>query len=155
MSAQTTLPLPANWLVPPAARWLGFAGAIPFVAGAFASLPVAGALRPWGLPLLLDYGAIILSFMGGVHWGAAMMRGDADVGSLGRSVASALVALPAALIGGAAGLLLLAAGFLGLLLYDEQETRIGRLPKWYPDLRRPLTAIVAVSLLVGAAAQVW
>lgn len=155
MSLHTTLPPAADWLVPPAARWLGFAGLIPFVAGALATLPVSGALRPYGLPLLLDYGAIILSFMGGVHWGAAMMRDDAETGPLARSVASALIGLPAALVGGAAGLLLLAAGFLGLLIYDEQETRVGRLPGWYPHLRRPLTAIVTVSLLVGAAAQLW
>lgn len=155
MTAQTTVPPSAKWLVPPAARWLGFAGAVPFVAGALASLPVAGTLRPLGLPLLLDYGAIILSFMGGVHWGAAMMRGDAEVGPLGRSVAASLLALPAALIGGALGLIMLAAGFVGLLFYDEQETRIGRLPSWYPHLRRPLTAIVTASLLAGAAAQFW
>lgn len=153
MTAQNTISPSPAWLVPPAARWLGFAGLIPFVAGAFASLPVAGELRPFALPLLLDYGAIILSFMGGVHWGAAMMRDDSGVGPLGRSVASALIALPAALIGGAAGLVLLAAGFLGLLLYDERETQVRRLPRWYPHLRRPLTAIVTTCLLIGAAAQ--
>ncbi len=155
MTAQTTVPSSSNWLVPPAARWLGFAGAIPFVAGALASLPMAGALRPFGLPLLLDYGAIVLSFMGGVHWGAAMMRNQSELGPLGRSVIPSLIAFPAALVGGAPGLLLLAAGFLGLLAYDEQETRFRRLPSWYPHLRRPLTTIVTLSLLVGAAAQFW
>jgi len=139
--------------VPPAAKWLGFAGALPFIAGALASLPFAEPLRPFGLALLLDYGAIILSFMGGVHWGAAMLRNDNGLGPLGRSVIPALVALPAPLIGGPYGLALLAAGFAGLFLYDEQETRAGRLPAWYPQLRRPLTAIVVASLVVGAAAR--
>jgi hypothetical protein len=155
MSLHITLPPAAGWLVPPAARWLGLAGLIPFVAGALATLPISGALRPYGLPLLLYYGAIILSFMGGVHWGAAMMRDDPGFGPLGRSVASALIALPAALIGGAAGLMLLSAGFLGLLIYDERETQGRRLPRWYPHLRRPLTAIVTTCLLIGAAAQFW
>ena len=70
-------------IVPPAAKWLGAAGLLPFLAGAVASLPVAGALRPFGEPLLLAYGAIILSFMGGVHWGAAMLRDDASLPALG------------------------------------------------------------------------
>ncbi len=147
MSAQTTLP--------PAAKWLGYAGALPFVAGALASIPLAGELRPFGLTLLLDYGAIILSFMGGVHWGAAMQRNDSGLGALGRSVAPSLVALPALLIGGIAGLALLAAGFAGLLVYDLGETRAGRVPQWYPLLRRPLTAIVVSCLAIGVAAQSW
>jgi Protein of unknown function (DUF3429) len=142
-------------IVPPAAKWLGAAGLLPFLAGALASLPVAGALRPFGEPLLLAYGAIILSFMGGVHWGSAMTRGEADWGPLGRSVAPALLALPAALIGGGAGLALLAAGFLGLWGYDEQETIGGRTPRWYPALRRPLTAVVVAALAVGALARLW
>ncbi|WP_363346790.1 DUF3429 domain-containing protein [Methylocystis echinoides] len=140
--------------LPEAAKWLGYAGAIPFFAGALASIPFfAGTLRPFGLTLLLGYGAIILSFMGGVHWGAAMQRDDPGPGPLGRSVAPSLLALPALLIGGVSGLILLAAGFMGLLFYDLAETRAGRAPQWYPKLRRPLTAIVVSCLVVGAAAQ--
>lgn len=141
--------------VPAAAKWLGFSGLIPFLAGAVVSLPVAEALRPYGLLLLLVYGAIILSFMGGVHWGAAMMRNETDGRPFAASVVSSLVALPAALIGGPAGLLILAAGFAGLLVFDEQETRAGRLPGWYPLLRRPLTAVVVACLLIGAAARLF
>lgn len=139
--------------LPPAAKWLGYAGAIPFVAGALASIPLFRTLQPFGLSLLLDYGAIILSFMGGVHWGSAMQRKDVGLGPLGRSVAPSLLALPALLVGGIAGLSMLAAGFAALLYYDLNETAAGRAPKWYPLLRRPLTAIVVSCLVVGAAAQ--
>ena len=136
---------------PQAARQLGYAGAIPFVAGALACLPFAGSLREWGVLLLLDYGAIILSFMGGVHWGAAMLRDDTSLAPLGKSVAPSLLALVATLIGGRTGLFLLASGFAGLLFYDENETAVGRVPSWYPSLRRPLSAIVISALLIGAA----
>lgn len=142
----------ADHRVPPAAIWLGFSGALPFIAGALATLPIAEHYRGLGLTLLVDYGAIILSFMGGVHWGAAMLRSDQDPRPLYFSVLPALIALPAALVGGVTGLVLLAAGFAGLLLFDERETRAGRLPAWYPTLRRPLTAIVVGSLIAGAAA---
>lgn len=138
--------------VPPPAVWLGFSGALPFIAGALASLPFAEVYRSFGQAVLIDYGALILSFMGGVHWGAAMLRGDRASAPYSISVLPALIALPAALIGGTPGLILLAAGFVGLLLFDERETRAGRLPGWYPALRRPLSAIVVGALIVGAIA---
>jgi hypothetical protein len=134
---------------PSAAIYLGYAGAIPFVAGALATFPISGSLREWGVVLLLNYGAIILSFMGGVHWGAAMLRDDSSLASLGKSVAPALLALVATLFGGKAGLLLLASGFAGLLIHDQRETAAGRLPAWYPSLRRPLSAIVISALILG------
>lgn len=138
---------------PPAAKWLGYAGALPFIAGAIGSMPFAEALRPFAFMALLGYGAIILSFMGGVHWGVAMIRGDHEWAALGRSIVPALLALLAVMLGGAIGLGVLAAGFAGLLAYDEQETRAGRVPEWYPSLRRPLTAIVVTCLVIGALAR--
>ena len=139
-----------NVKTPLAALQLGFAGAIPFFAGAFACLPFIGSMHDLGLWLLLHYGAIILSFMGGVHWGAAMMRNDITLGSLGRSVLPSLLALPAVFLGGVVGLIILIMSFGLLLFYDEQETTAGRLPAWYPYLRRRLTMIVIACLMTGA-----
>ena len=139
--------------VPSAAVQLGYAGLMPFLAGALLTFPIAGDMRPWGTTLLLGYGAIILSFMGGVHWGAAMIRDDVTTPALGKSVAPSLVALPAILIGGLPGLVILLLGFAGLLAWDETETKNGRVPGWYPHLRRPLTAIVCLSLATGVAAS--
>ncbi len=138
---------------PAAAVWLGYAGLLPFFAGAVLTLPLAGALRPWGTIVLIGYGAIILSFMGGVHWGAAMMRNDVTTQSLGKSVAPSLVALLAVIAGGQIGLVILSLGFGGLLAWEEGETKIGHVPGWYPYLRRPLTALVAMSLIAGAIAS--
>lgn len=139
--------------VPDAALRLGYAGLLPFFAGAILTLPLAGACRPWGTIVLMGYGAIILSFMGGVHWGAAMMRDDLTTQTLGKSVAPSLVALLAVIVGGAIGLVILALGFAGLLAWDEHETKIGHVPAWYPNLRRPLTALVVLSLITGALAS--
>ena len=44
-------------------------------------------------------------------------------------------------------------GFAGLLAWDERETKIGHVPAWYPYLRRPLTALVTLSLMTGALAS--
>ena len=87
----------------------------------FSDDPLRGVWRLW--PLLLIYGAIILSFMGGIHWGAAMLHDDASFNALGRSVLPSLLALAAAALGGALGLVLIALGFCGLLVYDESEVR--------------------------------
>ena len=139
----------ASSKTPTAAVWLGYAGAIPFILGAALLLFGGASLRGLASGLLLNYGAIILSFLGGVHWGASIARDDSGFGPLGRSVTPALVALIAITVGGAPGLGALIVGFCALLLYDEHESRDGRTPGWYPKLRRPLTALVVGSLIAG------
>ena len=65
--------------IPSAALALGLAGLIPFFAGAAAqwvSLPLLP--QATGLKLTIVYGAIILSFLGGIRWGTAI--GPYDTG---------------------------------------------------------------------------
>jgi hypothetical protein len=132
--------------VPPVAAALGYAGAIPFLAGATG---VALALLPAGP--LLAYGAVILAFMGGIHWGLGMPGALPDGRRLGLSVVPALLGWAALLLGGRHGLLLLAVAFLGVLALDLAAARSGAAPAWYPSLRVPLTAVVVASLLLAAA----
>ena len=143
------------WAVPHSVLVLGFAGALPFVVAAllaFAGPPSSAA----AVTSLLVYGAITLSFMGGVQWGLTMASGQLSIARLGISVLPALVAWVAALLGGAPGLLLLAAAFAGLLAYDLKTVREGRAPPWYPALRWPLTLVVVASLVLGAlATSAW
>ena len=135
--------------VPSAAAWLGFTGAIPFVAGLVGSLaPSLAIVGPYGL---LAYGAVILSFLGGVHWGLAMSADSAPL-RLAASVAPSLVSWAALLWGGRLGLLGLAVAFAILLAFDLREAASGRAPAWYPALRRPLTAIVVACLALAGLA---
>ena len=132
--------------VPQAAIWLGFAGAIPFVAGLLGSLvPQLAIVGPFGL---LAYGAVILAFLGGVHWGLAMTAGSAPV-RLVASIVPSLVAWAALLWGGRPGLLGLAVAFALLLAFDLREAAGRHTPAWYPALRRPLTAIVVTCLALA------
>ena len=140
---------------PVISRQLGYAGAVPFVVGAIAALPFSGIYRDYGIWLLLNYGAIIFSFMGGVHWGAAILRGDLGIKTLGCSVIPSLISLLAVCLGANAGLWLLLIGFVGLLYYDEFETKHGRVPNWYPSLRRPLTCIVVSCLAIGDISAIY
>ena len=69
------------------ARWLGYAGALPFLAlgllvlwpefirPEFIRLQISSIMRFSEASIafaLLSYGAIILSFLGGLHWGRAV-----------------------------------------------------------------------------------
>ncbi|MDJ0945003.1 MAG: DUF3429 domain-containing protein [Kiloniellales bacterium] len=145
---------PAQARIPNAAVWLGALGLIPFL---------AGALAPWLLPpqrlpqadlALIGYGAVILSFLGGVHWGLAAPEGRP--GQLGFSVLPSLVGWLALLVAtfDALGpaLWLLAAAFATLLPGDLLAAGRGLAPGWYPRLRLPLTLVVVACLIVGVLA---
>ena len=68
--------------VPPAAAVLGLAGVLPFVAAAVGSLQ-PGPLGAFALTALIAYGAVILSFLGGIHWGMAIHRANPSYSHLG------------------------------------------------------------------------
>ncbi len=133
---------------PPAALALGFLGLAPFFAAA-AMLVLAPAQRDAAMLALLAYGAVILSFLGGVRWGLAIAgaAGDRLFWPLLVSIAPSLIGWAAVLIGARAGLALLAAGLAVLLLADW---RLASAPAWYRALRVPLSAGAIASLALGA-----
>ncbi|MBP0049541.1 DUF3429 domain-containing protein [Marinobacterium sp. AK62] len=51
------------------AHWLGYAGLIPFV-----GLTLGMGLHPLTPVAFVTYSAVILSFLGGIHWGVALSR---------------------------------------------------------------------------------
>lgn len=136
---------------PPAgAMALAVAGLLPFIAGALSALglvehPVFLLGYASGSALLLAYGKVILSFMGGALWGFAA-RDGAGVIPL---VISVLPALWAVLLVGAS-LPLLALGFALLLIADFRFTAQALAPNWWMSLRIPITAVAVISLLTGA-----
>lgn len=148
--------------VPMSAAFLGYFGAVPFVAGAAALWFGPPSITTPALLGQTFYAAVILSFMGGVRWGLAM-AGDLPprFGPLTLSVIPALMAWAALLIlmmlpgaGTIGALVLLIVGFLGLLWSDIQASRSGTAPAWYSRLRLPLTAIVVTSLAASLAALI-
>ncbi len=135
--------------VPEPAALLGAAGLLPFVVGALATLD-GGALGRRAPGALLAYAAVILSFMGGVHWGLAMSAARPSWLRYGASVVPALLGWAALLAGGRAGFVLLAASFASLYAYDRGAVRAGEAPAWYPALRWPLTLVVCLCLALAA-----
>lgn len=143
------LPTPSPTAVPRAAIVLGAAGVVPFAASA-AIVLAGGVAAPLAQLAILTYGAVILAFLGGVHWGLALRDPAPQTGLLVAGVVPSLVGWAGVLIGGGLGLALLILGFLGVLALDGQLARAGTAPAWYPRLRLPLTAAVVACLLVAA-----
>jgi hypothetical protein len=142
--------------VPRAAKWFGALGAIPFVFLALAAPFLEASFQEGAHFALAAYGAVILSFLGGIHWGLAMACAGPAQGNgttfarLGVGVLPSLVGWGALLLSRPIGLLVLAAAFLGLLLFDCHASRKARMPAWYPKLRWPLTVVVVASLTLAA-----
>ena len=144
-------------MIPQPALFLGLAGLMPFAACAIQIVtgqPMGPRLVGPALYALTIYGAVILSFMGGIQWGTAMATTTSSPSDVWRrytvSVLPSLVAWGGVWIGGRNGLLLLAAGFAVSFLYDQWTTSNGETPHWYPRLRLGLTAGVVICLVAAA-----
>ena len=139
--------------IPRAPLLLGLAGVLPFAWGALTVLiPALGdwswsniGARLTGRTLLLLYGTVILSFMSGVNWGFATRAEGRHAAVL--YALSTLPALWAVFLGFST--LLLALGFLALLLLDRHVQKAGLAPPWWMRLRLLLTALVVLCLLPG------
>jgi len=138
--------------IPVAALVLGLAGLIPFAAGAASLWVRLPLLSPeTGLQLVVVYGAIILSFLGGIRWGTAIGPYDAgrQAPEFAASVMGSLAGLSAAFLPAIPALALLIAGFLAQGLWDVMSVDSGRLPGWFGRLRMILTAGVVVALVTA------
>ena len=147
--------------LPPFAAILGAAGLIPF---AGASLGALARDYPWSeicLLALVAYGAVILAFLGGVHWGFALLDGPAQTlgvrrARLGLGVVPSLIGWGALLIAFAGfplgGVALLLAGYIATTVAEGRAARMGLVPPGYLLLRYILAAVVIVflvSVLIG------
>ena len=137
---------------PACVTWLGYGGLLPFIGLVILMLvdPVHGPL--WS-GALIGYGAVILSFVGALHWGVAMAAPGLDP-ALRRhafiwSVMPALIAWPATMLAGTLASLLLVVGFVLHLLQDLRLAPAAKLPAWYLPLRGQLTLVACVCLLVN------
>lgn len=128
--------------MPMAARVLGYAGVLPFLAP-IVVVGLAGAdLEAQAVRAFVSYGAVILSFLGGIRWGLVSRLQPVPAMSLVLAVLPSLWAfgLLAGFEGRAAcwGLL---AGFLAMGVADWRQPAQGS-AKWMMSLRAQLTLAV-------------
>lgn len=151
-----------NRRLPTLAVILGIGGVIPFVVCAIASFRPDPVEAPLMLRALLSYGAVILSFVGAVHWGFALSPAPTDPSpqmadgrrieraQLILGVLPALIGWVALLIGQLAstwwGLAMLLVGFAATMGVERQAARVGAMPPGYIWLRWALTIAVIVVL---------
>lgn len=135
---------------PPIVRWLGFGGLLPFVALAAVMFVDRHHSALWR-DALVAYGAVILSFVGALHWGFAMSQ--SDMTTLQRkhsflwSIVPSLIAWSALLLTYKYATALLVSGFMIHFWQDKRLVKQVDLPVWYLPLRLQLTLVACVSLL--------
>ena len=168
---------PAGFMHVPVA--LGLAGAIPFVALAAPLAPALGGYVPAGLfpverraEAQAKYGAAIVSFLGGMHWGFAG-AGFAEAGAAAGAGASAaakealllagparfawsvvpsLLAWPALMCATPYALVAVAASLAATLAADAGFAAKKLMPRWLMPLRFGLTGVAVLGLLASVPA---
>ena len=135
------------------ARLLGFGGLLPFVILAAATMMELHTPFAPAHALLIGYGAVILSFVGALHWGAQLSahKVSAHKLSAGRfiwSVVPALIGWVALMLPAKLGALCLIGGLVMCWGYDMRLIRKKEWPSFMGALRTILTAIACLSLSV-------
>jgi hypothetical protein len=150
--------------LPPFAVALGIAGLVPFIGCGIAAVSTADTQAVPAFAALIAYGAVILAFLGGVHWGFVLApQPDSDVAAsaparLAQPNLRLLLGVLPSLIGWAAlltlqfaapaiALAILIIGFLATVIAEWQMRRRAVIPTGYMWLRWGLSLVVLVTLI--------
>jgi Protein of unknown function (DUF3429) len=131
---------------------LGYSGLLPFAGLALLIWLVDTELTAFVALALAGYGAVIVSFLGGIHWGIGFKLGaDAPPFHFLWGVMPSLMAWLALLMPPFAGLPLLALALGVCYAVDHKSYPSAGLSAWLP-MRARLTLVAAFSCLIGAGA---
>ena len=146
------MPLSARTL--PLIQRLGHAGLLPFVLLAAAVWLVTPDLLPFTALALCTYAALIVSFLGGIHWGIGWLQAGRRDG-LGVhflwGVMPSLLAWPGVLMPPYAGLVWLGLVLIVCYLVDRRLFVRASLTPWL-TMRFRLTTVASLSCFLGAGA---
>ncbi|KAI1120877.1 hypothetical protein F5Y10DRAFT_257546 [Nemania abortiva] len=157
--------------------WLGLAGTLPYLGTSVSTVYLAWVLNtPWPAPstlvnnllisqetasnvlaalepIQLGYGAIIISFLGAVHWGLEYTEKTPDQirtrFRYGIGVVAPIVAWPTLFMPVEFALTTQFAAFVALYFADARATVRGWAPAWYNTYRFALTAVVGVAIVIS------
>lgn len=134
--------------IPAIASRLGHAGLLPFVLGAALVWIVWPDVQPYVSASLSAYAAVVVSFLGAVHWGLAMRGGEPR--RFVWSVVPVPVAAVAVMMPPSSGLVIHGVMLVACYLVDRRVYPALGLDGWL-TLRFRLSALAALSCFVGAA----
>ncbi|KAG6334321.1 hypothetical protein ID866_4766 [Astraeus odoratus] len=158
--------------VPTPALVMGLAGGLPYIASAGTTVYLAhqAGLTAMGLATNIDpgvaltvldqalnfqvhYGAVMLSFLGALHWGMefAEYGGQQGYKRLMLGVAPAIVAWSTITLEPMIALLCQWLGFTGLWYADNRATTAGWAPIWYSQYRFYLSLLVGTCIIGSVA----
>ncbi|KAF5373608.1 hypothetical protein D9758_000966 [Tetrapyrgos nigripes] len=160
--------------VPQSVMVFGLAGGLPYIGTAATTVYLAyeAGLAASGVPINIDpgvaitvldqalnvqvtYGAVMLSFLGALHWGMefAGLGGHKGYARLALGAAPVLFAWPTLALQPMTALVLQWVGFTGLWWADAKATSMGWTPKWYSQYRFYLSILVG-TCIIGSLAGV-
>jgi len=144
----STLPPP-----PPAALRLAYAGLLPFALGAAFAwlLPPGMDEHTFALLGLSAYAAVVLSFLGAVHWGRALQAGDQARFPYVWAVVPALLGTMGALMPAYAGLVLQGLALVACYAVDRQQYALWGAQSWL-TVRFRCTLLASLCCFLAAAA---
>lgn len=130
------------------ANHLSYLGVLPFAACVLvAMLADSQHWSTLATDIMIAYGGIILAFLGGIHWGRALLLFES--GSAPRaliwSILPAMLGLVVLTLTAWLALALLIPGYI--LLY-QSDLRVWQALDWFTDLRGRMTGLVVVLLTI-------
>lgn len=144
-------PLPVAPLAPnPVALRLGHAGLLPFVLGALLVWVVRPDVHPYVANALSAYAAVIVSFLGGIHWGLGMRQTVPSPARFAWGVVASLAAWIAVVMPAYAGLVVHGVMLVLCYMVDRRSYPAHGLSAWL-TLRFRLTAVASLACFIGAA----
>ena len=131
--------------------YLSYGGLLPFVIALVGIYSASKELSSYSMIAFVSYGAVILSFIGAVHWGF-LLKSDSIQRQgllLSVSVLPALIGWLALISPLPAALLMLCIAYPLLYFYEKFSELNNLLPAWYMLMRFRLTIVVTLSMFIG------
>lgn len=156
--AVVLLPLFMNNLNQTLAIRLGFTGLLPFILLTLACWVVHPDWLGYFIKAQLYYGIVILSFLGGVHWGVTIMAGGSDQEETKKALIWGVIPTLIAwcsMINMLFGFVVQVVGFIAAYKIDKRLYQSYSVPGWFINLRLQLTrVVVGAQVLTFIAANV-
>lgn len=144
------MPPPIESPLPQTALRLGHAALVPFVAGAALVWIVNAEAHEYATLALAAYAALVISFLGGVHWGLALAQRAPLASLFAWGAAQALLGWVAVMMPPRSGLVIDGIVLVAGYLVDRKVYPAHGAGRWL-TLRFRLAGIAALACFLGAA----